>query len=87
MNSTVQEAEFAQGGTQMIQTFSGRSPVTAELLKDAVGRTADITFDRDYVLDLGGVRVRFVVVGPDAHARRHRRSSSKATASCSLATS
>ena len=68
VNSSVQEAEFAQGGAQQIQTFSGRSPLTAELLKDAAGRKADITFDRDYMLDLGGVRVRLVVVGP-AHTR------------------
>ena len=58
VNSMVQEAEFAQGGAQQIQAFSGRSPVTAELLKDATGRKADITFDREYTLDLGGVRVR-----------------------------
>jgi glyoxylase-like metal-dependent hydrolase (beta-lactamase superfamily II) len=38
------------------------------LLKDATGRKADITFDRDYTLDLGGVRVRFLVVGP-THTR------------------
>jgi glyoxylase-like metal-dependent hydrolase (beta-lactamase superfamily II) len=68
VNSSVQEAEFAQGGAQQIQAFSGRSPVTAELLKDAAGRKADITFDRDYTLDLGGVRVRFLVVGP-THTR------------------
>ena len=42
--------------------------MTAELLKDATGRKADITFDRDYTLDLGGVRVRFLVVGP-THTR------------------
>jgi hypothetical protein len=29
---------------------------------------AAITFDRDYMLDLGGVRVRFLVVGP-THTR------------------
>jgi len=68
VNSTVQEAEFEQGAAQMITTFSGRSPLTAELLKDAVRRPAAITFDRDYVLDLGGVRVRFLVVGP-THTR------------------
>jgi len=68
VNSSVQEAEFAQGGAQQIQAFSGRSPMTAELLKDATGRKADITFDRDYALDLGGVRVRFLVVGP-THTR------------------
>jgi glyoxylase-like metal-dependent hydrolase (beta-lactamase superfamily II) len=68
VNSSVQEAEFAQGGAQQIQAFSGRSPVTAELLKDATGRNADITFDREYVLDLGGVRVKLSVVGP-THTR------------------
>jgi glyoxylase-like metal-dependent hydrolase (beta-lactamase superfamily II) len=68
VSSSVQEAEFAEGGAQQIQAFSRRSPMTAELLKDATGRKADITFDRDYVLDLGGVRVRLLVVGP-THTR------------------
>jgi glyoxylase-like metal-dependent hydrolase (beta-lactamase superfamily II) len=68
INSTIQEAEFAEAGLAQIRTFSGRSPATAELLKDATGRNADITFDRDYLLDLGGVRVRFLVVGP-THTR------------------
>ena len=49
---------------QMVQMFSGRSPATAEILKDAARRPAAITFDRTYTLDLGGVRVRFMVVGP-----------------------
>src|SRR5262245_61772639 len=31
VNSTVQEAEFEQSGQQMITTFSGRSPLTADL--------------------------------------------------------
>ena len=68
INSTIQEAEFAEAGVAQIRTFSGRSPATAELLKDATARRADITFDRDYLLDLGGVRVRFLVVGP-THTR------------------
>jgi len=68
VNSTVQEAEFAEGGMAQVKAFSGRSPATAEILKDATGRKADITFDRDYMLDLGGVRVRFLVVGP-THTR------------------
>jgi glyoxylase-like metal-dependent hydrolase (beta-lactamase superfamily II) len=68
INSTVQEAEFAEGGVQQIKTFSARSPMTAELLEGAAGRKADVTFDREYVLDLGGVRVRFLVVGP-THTR------------------
>lgn len=68
INSTIQEEEFAQGSARQIKAFSGRSPRTAELLKDATGRKADITFDREHTLDLGGVRVQFVVVGP-THTR------------------
>jgi glyoxylase-like metal-dependent hydrolase (beta-lactamase superfamily II) len=68
INSAIQEAEFAEAGLAQVRTFSARSPATAELLKDATGRKADITFDRDYLLDLGGVRVRFLVVGP-THTR------------------
>ena len=40
INSTTQEAEFEQGGMQMVQMFSGRSPATAEILKDAARRPA-----------------------------------------------
>jgi len=68
INSTVQEAEFEQYGMQMVRAFASRSPVTADLLKDAARRPADVTFDRDYTLDLGDVHVRFVVVGP-THTR------------------
>jgi glyoxylase-like metal-dependent hydrolase (beta-lactamase superfamily II) len=68
IDSRTQEDEFAESGMQMVRMFSARSPATAEILKDAARRTADITFDRDYTLDLGGVRVRFMLVGP-AHTR------------------
>jgi len=68
INSTTQEAEFAELGPAFIKNFAGQSPVRAELLKDATGRKADITFDREYTLDLGGVRVRFLLVGP-THTR------------------
>jgi len=68
VNSTTQESEFEERGAGMIKTFSNRSPLTADLLSDAVRRRADVTFDREHVLDLGGVRVRLVVVGP-THTR------------------
>jgi glyoxylase-like metal-dependent hydrolase (beta-lactamase superfamily II) len=64
VSSTIQEAEFDEGGMRQVQTFSSRSPMTAELLKDAARRPAAVTFDREHVLDLGGVRVRLLVVGP-----------------------
>ena len=68
VNSTTQEAEFEENGMQFVKTFSGRSTLNAELLKDATRRRADVTFDREYTLDLGGVQVRFLLVGP-THTR------------------
>jgi glyoxylase-like metal-dependent hydrolase (beta-lactamase superfamily II) len=68
VSSRTQEAEFEQSGMQMVRTFAGRSPLTADLLKDAARRPADITFDREYTIDLGGVHVRCVLVGP-THTR------------------
>jgi glyoxylase-like metal-dependent hydrolase (beta-lactamase superfamily II) len=68
VSSTIQTAEFAEAGARQIETFSGRSAVTAELLKGATGPKPDVSFDREHVLDLGGVRVRLLVVGP-THTR------------------
>ena len=39
--------------------------INAELLKDADFRKADITFERDYDLDLGGVRAKLTAMGPN----------------------
>ncbi len=68
INSSAQENEFAENGMGMVKTFAGRSALTAELLKDAARRPADEVFLNYYTLDLGGVRVRFLVVGP-THTR------------------
>lgn len=68
VNSTIQEAEFAELGMKTIKAFASRSAIQGELLSDARRRMADITFDREHALDLGGVRVRFLVVGP-THTR------------------
>jgi glyoxylase-like metal-dependent hydrolase (beta-lactamase superfamily II) len=68
VNSTVQEEEFAESGMAMVNTFAGRSPQTAELLKDAARRPAAVTFEREHVLDLGNVRVHCLLVGP-THTR------------------
>lgn len=64
VNSTIQEAEFDEAGMRQVATFSSRSPLTADLLSGAQRRTAAVTFDREHVLDLGGVRARLLVVGP-----------------------
>jgi glyoxylase-like metal-dependent hydrolase (beta-lactamase superfamily II) len=58
--------EIADTGLDMAHRFQSMNPVNAELLKDAAFRKADITFDKDYNLDLGGgVTARLIAVGPD----------------------
>lgn len=63
-----QELEIAEGGLQMAQRFSGMSPVNAELLKGAEYRKADVTFDKEHTIDLGGARVRLIAMGTN-HTR------------------
>lgn len=53
-----QQKDIDEFGLTLAETFSRRSPVTRELLQDANYRRADVLFDRDMDLDLGGVRVR-----------------------------
>ena len=46
------------------ERFSQMSPTMAELLRGADFRPADVHFDDEYALDLGGVSVRMYAVGP-----------------------
>lgn len=68
LRSADQQKDIAEFGLQMAKTFSGRSPFIAELLKDADFRRADISFEREHVVDLGGVRVRAMAMGAN-HTR------------------
>jgi len=65
IRSTDQEKDIAESGLQLARVFAGRSAVHAELLKDADFRKADITFEREYELDLGGVRAKLMAMGPN----------------------
>jgi glyoxylase-like metal-dependent hydrolase (beta-lactamase superfamily II) len=55
-------------GLQLANVFATRSAAHAELLKGAAFRKADITFERDYDLDLGGVRAHIAAMGAN-HTR------------------
>jgi glyoxylase-like metal-dependent hydrolase (beta-lactamase superfamily II) len=68
IRSAEQEKDIAEFGLQLAKVFAGRSAIHAELLKDADFRKADIVFDKDYLLDLGGVTVTLFAAGP-AHTR------------------
>ena len=63
-----QETDITEFGLAQAQNFASRSPAHAEMLKGAAYRKADITFERDYELDLGGVRVKLYAMGPN-HTR------------------
>ncbi|HWY61507.1 MAG TPA: MBL fold metallo-hydrolase [Rhizomicrobium sp.] len=65
----VQQAELEAEGQKLIDLFSGRSEQDKALLQDARIRPANILFDKDTRLDLGGgVEVRLFWFGP-AHTK------------------
>jgi glyoxylase-like metal-dependent hydrolase (beta-lactamase superfamily II) len=55
--------EIAAAGLELAKRFAGFSPLHAELLQGAEFRKADITFEQEHTLDLGGVTVRFLAMG------------------------
>src|SRR5262245_13763058 len=60
--------DISEFGLQLARVFSGRSAINAELLKDADFRKANVTFEKDYVLDLGGVKIQLIAMGAN-HTR------------------
>jgi glyoxylase-like metal-dependent hydrolase (beta-lactamase superfamily II) len=68
IRSAGEDADIAEFGLDLANTFASRSPVNAELLRDVDYRKTDISFDGEYHLDLGGVHVGMYSVGP-AHTR------------------
>jgi len=64
IRSKDQVADIAAGaGMNLVALFTSRSDLNKELLKDAQHRAADITFDQEYTLDLGGVRAKIYAMG------------------------
>jgi glyoxylase-like metal-dependent hydrolase (beta-lactamase superfamily II) len=59
-----QQEEMEKRGTEYIERFSKMSPQNKELLKDVKLRKPDIVFDKEAKLDLGGVTVRLLWLGP-----------------------
>jgi glyoxylase-like metal-dependent hydrolase (beta-lactamase superfamily II) len=65
IRSTDQVKEIAEDGLRLAKVFAGRSAVYSDLLKNADFRKAEITFERDYELDPGGVRAKLTAMGPN----------------------
>lgn len=64
IRSKDQLADIAAGaGTNLVPVFAARSELNKELLADAKHREADLVFEREHTLDLGGVKARILSMG------------------------
>jgi glyoxylase-like metal-dependent hydrolase (beta-lactamase superfamily II) len=68
VRAKAQQQDIDEFGLALAKTFASRSPVVAELLDGAQFRKADVLFDRVMSIDLGGVLVRLMSLGP-THTR------------------
>ena len=66
--SRVQQQDLDELGADLTKRFASGSPVMGELLANAPVRKADVLFDREYKIDLGGVTARLLALGP-THTR------------------
>ena len=68
IRSRDQQRDIDEFGLAQAERFATFTPVMGELLEGAYFRDADIYFDDEYNLDLGGVTVRILALGP-AHTQ------------------
>lgn len=69
IRSAAQQQDIEEMGVKWVEVFRSRSPAIAEVLKGFTGfRAPAEIFEREKVLDLGGVRVRIMRQGP-GHTR------------------
>jgi glyoxylase-like metal-dependent hydrolase (beta-lactamase superfamily II) len=64
LRSRDQVADIAAGtGMNLVPVFAARSDLNKELLAGARHRDADIVFEQDYTLDLGGLKAKLISMG------------------------
>ena len=68
IRNAVQQREMELHGKEMVDMFASRSAQQKELLSNATLRPADITFENEARLDLGGVTARLLWFG-GAHTK------------------
>jgi glyoxylase-like metal-dependent hydrolase (beta-lactamase superfamily II) len=69
IRATAQQQDIEELGMQWVKNFASRSPAVADVLQGITGfRAPAETFDKEKTLDLGGVTVRLVRLGP-GHTR------------------
>ncbi|HTP03109.1 MAG TPA: MBL fold metallo-hydrolase [Anaerolineales bacterium] len=65
IRSRDQQADLRDQAPITNRMIASRSPVFAALIDGVPFREADISFDNEYVLDLGGVKARIMAMGPN----------------------
>jgi glyoxylase-like metal-dependent hydrolase (beta-lactamase superfamily II) len=68
LRAAAQQQDVDEMGMTWVSNFAARSPEIAALLKGVTFRKPAQIFEREMVLDLGGVRVRIMRLGP-GHTR------------------
>jgi glyoxylase-like metal-dependent hydrolase (beta-lactamase superfamily II) len=69
VRAVAQQQDIDEMGLKWVKNFSGRSPVIADVLQGIDGfRVPAELFEKEKTLDLGGVRVRVIRLGP-GHTR------------------
>jgi len=66
--SRVQQQDLDELGDDLTRRFASANAVMGDLLRNAPVRKADVLFDRDYNIDLGGVHVHLMALG-STHTR------------------
>jgi glyoxylase-like metal-dependent hydrolase (beta-lactamase superfamily II) len=68
VRARAQQQDIDEFGLSLAETFASRSAVNKQLLEGARYRKADVIFNAEHTIDLGGVRVRLIALGP-THTR------------------
>jgi glyoxylase-like metal-dependent hydrolase (beta-lactamase superfamily II) len=69
IRSEDQVRDIDEYGLELARSFASRTPLMAQLLEGAAFREANVTFEKEHMLDLGGVRVRIMAIGGQTHTR------------------
>jgi len=64
VRSKAQQQDITEQGMGLAKRFATFSPIAAEQLEGAYIRDSDLIFDTEMTLDLGGVHVRLIPIGP-----------------------
>ncbi len=68
IRAVAQQQDVEEMGLKWVALFASRSPMLTDILQGATFRTPAETFEKEKIVDLGGVRVKILRLGP-GHTR------------------